>query len=324
LKRNDLKKIGQPTWISPELATLIKEPFSDPDWIFEKKFDGVRCIVVRRDGKVTLYSRNKKKMNQSYPELIKPFLSQKRKQFIIDGEIVTDQGKLGSFSKLQERMHRLDPKEKLKRIPVVMYVFDLLYLDGYDLRKSPLLQRKKVLEKAFSFKAKIHFTEHVIKQGESFFSKVCKKGWEGVVAKKKDSEYQSKRTRQWLKIKGFNRQELIIVGYTDPAGSRVGFGSLLLGYYDKGKLCYAGKVGTGFDRKFLQMLSQKLKKLERKKSSLGVNIKEKGAHFVRPTLVCEIAFTEWTSDGKLRHPSFLGLRKDKSAKKVVRERGKRR
>lgn len=301
----------KPKFISPQLATLTKEVFSHKDWIFEEKFDGIRCIGVKSEGKVSLYSRNHKSLNHDFPEIVKALESKKSKDFIVDGEVVAFEGKVTSFSKLQKR--------KQKKIPIYYYLFDLLFWDGEDLRNLPLLERKKELKKRIPFGVKIRYTPHVKAKGEETYKKACKKGLEGVIAKKATDKYHSKRTTNWLKFKCVNQQEFVIGGYTKPGGSRVGFGALLIGYYDKGKLKYAGKVGTGFDTKTLEDLTKKLKKIERESCPFTTKPKEKNVHWVRPSLVCEISFTEWTSDGKLRHPSFLGLRKDKSAKSVRRE-----
>lgn len=319
------RKKRQPTWISPELATLVKEPFSKKGWLFEKKFDGVRVIVVKKGDRVSLYSRNKKKMNVTYPELLPYFRKQKAEEFIVDGEIVAGEGKLGDFSKLQGRMGiQKEEKARSRGISISVYLFDILFLEGYDFRRVPLLQRKKVLKKALSFEGKLHYTSHLVTKGKAFFERVCKKGWEGAIAKDCHSIYTSKRTKKWLKFKGSNRQEFIICGFTDPAGSRMGFGSLLIGYKKGKKIIYAGKVGTGFNDETLNKLGKKLRSLEKKKSPFDDPISVKKAHYVKPTLVCEIAFTEWTSDGKLRHPSFLGLRSDKPASKVKKEYAKKR
>jgi len=302
----------KPRWIAPELATLVDEPFSDADWVFEEKFDGIRCIATKSKGKVSLFSRNHKSLDEDFPEIVQALEKAKSKDFVVDGEVVAFAGRATSFAKLQNRMQ--------KKISVHFYVFDLLFWDGKELLKLPLLERKKSLKKDFPFGGRIHYTPHVKAKGEAFYKKMCKLGLEGAIAKRADSRYLSKRTRDWLKFKCTRGQELVIGGYTDPQGSRECFGALLVGYYERGKFHYAGKVGTGFNTPTLEKLGAQLKKLERKQSPFVEEVK--GAHFVRPTLVCEVGFTEWTSDGKLRHPRFLGLRKDKSAKSVVRERAK--
>ncbi len=299
------------SWISPELATLSQEVFSGENWIFEEKFDGIRCIAVKSQGKVSLFSRNHKPLNEDFPE-IRSFLEKKKSpDYIIDGEIVAFEGKVTSFSKLQKRGQQ--------KIKAYYCVFDLLKWEDQRITSLPLLERKKELKEHFPFGEIVRYTPHISTKGETFFKKAKKLGWEGIIAKRADSPYLSKRTRDWLKFKCAHRQEFVIGGYTDPQRSRVGFGALLIGYYEKGKLQYAGKVGTGYDTKLLTTLGRKLLLLKRSTNPFSTIPQEKTAHFVKPLLVCEISFTEWTEDGKLRHPSFLGLRKDKPAKDVKRE-----
>lgn len=206
-----------------------------------------------------------------------------------------------------------------KKIKVYYYLFDLLVWDEEDLRGLSLLERKKELKKHIPFGGNIRYTKHVREKGLEAYKKACKNGLEGVIAKKSDDRYHSKRTRNWLKFKCVHQQEFVIGGFTEPAGSRVGFGALLIGYYNKKGLHYAGKVGTGYDTALLKSLGARLKKLERKSCPFTTKPKQKNVHWVRPSIVCEISFTEWTKDGKLRHPAFLGIRKDKSAKNVRRE-----
>ncbi len=302
----------KPRWIAPELATLVDKPFSDENWIFEEKFDGIRCIAIKVKGKVTLFSRNHKLLNDDFPQIVSALEAKKSKDYVVDGEVVAFKGRASSFAALQNRAR--------KKIALHFYIFDLLIWDGEELVKLPLLERKKLLKAHFPFGGPIHFTPHVKGAGETFYRKMCKLGLEGAIAKRLDASYVSKRTRDWLKFKCSKGQELVIGGYTEPQGSRMNFGALLVGYYERGKFHYAGKVGTGFDTATLDSLGAKLKKIEKKSSPFVEEIKEKTVHFVRPSLVCEVGFTEWTNEGKLRHPRFLGLRKDKPAKSVVRER----
>ncbi|MDX1596038.1 MAG: non-homologous end-joining DNA ligase, partial [Nitrosopumilaceae archaeon] len=239
---------------------------------------------------------------------------------ILDGEIVAFDKSVTSFSKLQGRIHVKDSKKALKSgIKIYYYVFDILYLDKYDLRKIPLRDRKKILKTTVNFKDNLRYTSHRNHYGKKYLKQACKKGWEGLIAKKGDSNYESKRTRNWLKFKCVNEQELVIGGYTEPKGHRKGFGSLLLGYYKSDKLQYAGQVGTGFNDELLEKLRKKLEQLQKNSSPFDEKISKKDIHWVKPKLVCEVGFTEWTRTGKLRHPRFLGLRRDKPAKKVVRE-----
>ncbi|MBN2479639.1 MAG: non-homologous end-joining DNA ligase [Parachlamydiales bacterium] len=310
MKNSHLKIKPQPNFISPQLATLTEKYFSDENWIYEEKFDGIRCIAIKKGDIVTLYSRNKNKLNSKFLEIVKVFKKQKVKNFIIDGEIVAfDKNNLTSFSKLQQIK-----KEKIK---TYFYAFDLPYFDRYDLKDQKLIDRKKILKKNFKFSDRFRYTPHIEKEGIKLLKQACKKGWEGIIAKKADSKYQSKRTKNWLKFKCSKRQEFIIIGYTDPQKSRIGFGSLLVGYFDENVLKYAGKVGTGYSDQFLKDFSKKLKAIETKKEYFFKKIKN--AHFVKLKYVAEIGFTEITNDKKLRHPRFIGLREDKSPKSVVLE-----
>jgi bifunctional non-homologous end joining protein LigD len=234
---------------------------------------------------------------------------------------VTFKNGISSFSKLQQRMQVVRPSaDLLRRIPVWLYLFDLLYLDRYDTRQVALRYRKELLRHAFEFKDSLRFTEHRERDGEDYYRQACRKGWEGVIAKDGDSVYVSRRTRDWLKFKCRREQEFVIGGYTEPAGSRTDFGALLLGYYRGGRLVYAGKVGTGFDRETLRRLGKTLAGLTMPVSPFAEDgLPRKGVHWVKPGLVAQIGFTEWTRDGKLRHPRFLGLRDDKKPEEVVRE-----
>jgi bifunctional non-homologous end joining protein LigD len=307
---NKLKPSRMPKFISPQLATLTKKYFSDENWIYEEKFDGIRCIAIKNGSNVILYSRNQNVLNGRFPSIVEELKKQKIKNFIIDGEIVAFNGRVTSFSKLQQiKIHKVD---------VYYYVFDLMYFDKYNLVNQKLLDRKKILKETFLFTDKFRYTPHIVKEGEKFYKEACKKGFEGIIAKKIDSYYESRRTTSWLKFKCVNRQEFIIVGYTSPEGQRFGFGSLLIGYFEKNKLVYAGKVGTGFNFEFLKDFSKKLNRIKISKNPFD-DLIIKNAFFVEPKYVAEIGFAEWTLDNKLRHPRFLGLREDKNPKDVVKE-----
>jgi DNA ligase D-like protein (predicted ligase) len=204
---------------------------------------------------------------------------------------------------------------------VYYYVFDILWLDGHDVRKLPLRTRKRLLRSALEFHGNVRWTQHRNRDGEKFFVEACRKGWEGLIAKRAVSPYVATRSRDWLKFKCEHGQELVIGGFTEPRGSRVEFGALLLGYYRDGRLEYAGKVGTGFDTETLHDLADRMRKLERKDSPFAdpAAIRERNVTWVEPELVAEIGFTEWTRDHRLRHPRFQGLRYDKATSEVVRE-----
>jgi bifunctional non-homologous end joining protein LigD len=295
-------------------AVLSDEPFSDPAWIFERKLDGVRCIAHRDRSGVVLLSRTDRNMNGQYPELADGLAADPCPDFVVDGEVVAlDSRGITSFGRLQRR-----GKE---RVAIYLYVFDLLRLEGADLRDLPLRERKRRLRDALRFEDPIRFTPHRNEQGEKLFEEACRKGLEGVIAKRADSPYRATRSRDWLKLKCHAEQELVIGGFTAPQGSRTDFGALLVGHFDSGTLRYAGKVGTGFGRSTLAELGAQLRKLESKDNPFAdVHPIPRGTHWVRPKLVAQIGFTEWTRDGRLRHPRYLGLRDDKPAREVVRER----
>jgi bifunctional non-homologous end joining protein LigD len=316
-----LRERAQPRWIAPMLATLTDERFSREGWLFEPKWDGERCLVFRRGRELNLFSRNQIRLNERYPELTTALQRQQSESFIVDGEIVTFKNGVTSFATLQQRMQVKHPSAHLLRtVPAWLYLFDLLYVDRYDTRRVPLRYRKELLRTTFDFKDSLRFTEHREREGEAYYRQACRRGWEGVIAKDGSSEYVSRRTRDWLKFKCVQEQEFVVAGYTEPRGNRIGFGALLLGYYRDRKLVHAGKVGTGFDNDTLRRLGGKLAELEMPTSPFeGTSMPRTGVHWVKPKLVAQIAFTEWTQEDKLRHPRFLGLRDDKKPEDVRRE-----
>lgn len=317
--RDKLSKRSFPKRTSPMLATLHHDPFSDAEWLYERKLDGERCLAFKQKTS-ELRSRNKKSLDSSYPEIVEALDDQDAKNFVVDGEIVAFEGDVTSFQRLQHRMQLEDPDEaRNSGVAVYFYVFDILYFDGYDLTELSLENRKSVLRQILEFDNRIRFTQHRNESGKAFLKEACDKGWEGLIAKKRDSTYAHSRSKQWLKFKCANRQEFVIGGYTEPEGERIGFGALLIGYYEKDELKYAGKVGTGYDDETLERLSQKLSSMERKTSPFDKEVSESDVHWVTPELVAQIEFTEWTQDHKLRHPRYLGLRRDKDAKDVTRE-----
>ena len=300
----------------PMLAKLSHEIVSGKEWIFERKLDGERCIAVKDNGSVTLYSRNEKEIDEHYPEIVEALESSGPETYIVDGEIVVFEGDVTSFSLLQNRMH----SEPVRSIPVYYYLFDILHFDGKDTEDKPLRKRKKLLKKKLDFKDPLRFTPHRNRSGEKYLTEACDKGWEGLIAKKAESTYSHSRSSSWLKQKCGKRQEFVLFGFTDPEGERIGFGALLIGYYRDDALVYAGKVGTGYDHKTLERLRKKMDRLEREEPAVtGEDLPGKGVHWIEPELVGEVGFTEWTDDGKLRHPRFLGLREDKEPEEVVRE-----
>jgi bifunctional non-homologous end joining protein LigD len=304
---------------APMKAVLTDEAFSDPDWVFERKLDGERCGALRRGGRVSLFSRTGRNLDASYPELVDE-LSVPGPDLLVDGEIVAFKGGEASFERLQHRMQIRDP-ERARSSPVAVYyyIFDLLDLDGQDVRRLPLLERKARLREAVSFRGHLRYTSYRRRDGETAFEEACRRGWEGVIAKRAASPYVAARSRDWLKIKCAHSQELVIAGWTAPKGSRERLGALLVGYYEGQSLRYAGKVGTGFDRQTLHMLGDALEARARDTSPFQAGGPPRNARWAEPELVAEIAFTEWTRDGKLRQPRYQGLRDDKGPREVVRE-----
>jgi bifunctional non-homologous end joining protein LigD len=303
------------------LAVLTDKPFSSEDWLFERKLDGIRCLAARSARSVRLLSRTGKRLDGSYPELVDALEREPAEDFVVDGEVVAFEGNVTSFARLQGRMQIGDPdRARRTGISVFLYVFDLLHLDGHDTRALPLRDRKTLLRRTLSFQEPVRFSSHRNRDGERVHREACERGWEGLIAKRADSRYVAKRSRDWLKVKCANQQEVVVGGYTEPTGKRKRFGALLIGYFDGDRLVYAGKVGTGFDHATLERLGARLSRLERESSPFAGGDPVRRAHWVRPELVAQVAFTEWTRDGRLRHPRFLGLRNDKRAREVVRER----
>ena len=303
-------------------ATLTDERFSDPAWIFERKLDGVRCLAARNGRRVRLLSRTGRVMNRSYPELAGALEDDPVEDFLVDGEIVAFERGVTSFSRLQRRMQLSDPEAARRSgVAVYLYLFDLLQLAGHDVTALPLRSRKALLRRNLEFPGHVRYLPHRNRDGEALFREACHRGLEGLIAKRGDSPYAHGRSRDWLKFKCSREQELVIGGFTAPRGSRAEFGALLVGYWEDGQLRYAGKVGTGFNRGTLKSLGERMRSLERDSPSfVDVEPIPRGTNWVEPELVAQVAFTEWTRDGRLRHPRYLGLRDDKPARDVVRER----
>ena len=313
-----------PKFVEPQLATLVAAVPEGPGWLHELKFDGYRLFCRIDNRRISVLTRNAQDWSARFEVLTQAARQLPARQAIIDGEIVAfDDDGSHSFQRLQNSL-RDGAAARL-----AYYAFDLLYLDGRDLRREPLIERKKLLQRFISRGAKgrntplIRYSEHWIGRGEEIFAEACKTGLEGVIAKRVDEPYRSGRNHSWLKIKCSKSQEFVIGGFTDPAGARVGFGALLLGVHDRsGALRYAGRVGTGFDDVTLRDLHARLRKHERRLTPFVGAPRSAGAggvHWVEPKLVGEVAFTGWTSDGLLRHPSFRGLREDKPAGEISRD-----
>jgi len=312
------------------LATSVDEPFDDPAWLFEIKWDGYRAVAFVAKGKVRLVSRNQNDLTAQYPEMQNRAAAINGETAILDGEIAAldEQGR-SSFSLMQQRTGIRDGGRRTasrRDIPVLYYVFDLLYLDGYDLRRVPLEHRKAALARITSATGPVRYSDHFF-QGKALFDVARQKGLEGILAKRRDSYYEERRSQAWLKIKITRTLDCVVGGYTDPEGSRAHFGSVVLGLYDQeGDLIHVGQAGSGFDQTTLKQIWQELKKRETSRSPFphGVEALRK-VHWVKPELVAEIKFSDWThvtrnGGSKLRAPVFLGLRKDKDPQECVFQR----
>lgn len=315
-------KRPMPTVIHPMLASVTETPFDDPNWFFEIKWDGYRAVAFFEDGRVRLVSRNQNDLTPRYPELKVLGDRVQAKTAILDGEVVVldEQGR-PSFSLMQQRTGiRAHGRQSApnRELPIIYYAFDLLYLDGYDLRRVMLEDRKRVLKEILKPGELVRFSDHYPGQGVALFEVAKQKGLEGILAKKSNSCYEERRTREWLKIKITQTVDCVIGGYTDPEGSRQYFGSLVLGLYDKKKkLIHVGQAGTGFDQALLKKIFGVLKEIETKASPFSSPVDAKRVHWVKPERVAEVKFSEWThetSEGglKLRAPVFMGLREDKN------------
>jgi bifunctional non-homologous end joining protein LigD len=313
------RKAAFPKFIAPQLATLMKQPPQGEGWLHELKFDGYRMLCHWNEGKIQFWSRNKKDWTEKFPGVAKALTTLKVHSVVLDGEIVIMdvQGRT-SFQRLQQAMGR-------KPVAFIFEIFDLLYLDGYNLTGVALRKRKELLQTVLSkvpADGPLRYSDHFEGNGETFFHRACEHRLEGIISKRADSIYESTRSKTWLKIKCGRSQEFVIAGYTPSVKGMAGFGSLILGVYDHGKLIYAGRVGTGFSLRQRVELAEKLDRIARDTSPFAVRPKEQGlrdAHWAEPILVGAVNFTEWTDDGSIRHPSFQGLREDKNAREVRRE-----
>jgi bifunctional non-homologous end joining protein LigD len=310
-ERERLRPAARPERVTPMKAVLTDERFSDPEWVYERKLDGIRCIAIKAEQRVRLLSRNDLSLNGRFPEVVDALERDGVTDVVLDGEVVAFAGAQTSFEALQQRNER--------HVRVFYYVFDILHLDGHDLTALPWRARKSLLRQALGFHGPVRLTPHRNRDGEALYREACRKGWEGLIAKRADAPYVQGRSRDWLKFKCSAEQELVIGGFTAPKGSRTDLGALLLGYYDGAALRYAGKVGTGFTQATLRDLAQRLEPLVRDGKPFADEVRERHVTWVEPRLVAQIGFSEWTRDGRLRHPRFLGLREDKPASEVVRE-----
>ncbi len=316
-----------PAKITPMLATPIEKPFNDKNWLFEIKWDGYRAVSFIKDGKVRLVSRNHNDLTGQYSELQVLPKYVKAKEAILDGEIVAlDDNGRASFSLMQQRTGIRSGGRRVagrSDVPVVYYVFDLIYSDGYDLRRVSLEDRKRLLQGILRTDELVRYSEHFPENGIALFEAAKQQGLEGILAKRGESCYEERRSREWLKIKVTQTVDCVIGGYTDPEGARQYFGSIVLGLYDKkGQLIHVGQAGTGFNHAMLKAIFETLKKLETKQNPFHGDVDARHVHWVRPERVAEVKFTEWThetSEGgvKLRAPVFMGLRDDKNPKECT-------
>lgn len=312
LEEEKFDKTEMPREIKPMLATLIDKPFDAADWIYEIKWDGYRALAEVEKGHVHLYSRNNQSFNRFQP--IVDDLKKIKVKALLDGEIVVlDENGMPSFQLIQNY-------QRTEKGVLIYYVFDLLYLDGYDIRSLPLLKRKELLKKMIPKSSHVRYCDHIKKKGIDFFTLALEKGLEGIVAKSATSHYLQGRSREWLKIKTHKRQEVIVCGFTAPKGGRKYFGSLILGVYEGENLIYVGHAGSGFDSKKLASIYNKLKPLIRSSCPFkDVPKTNDSVTWVRPKLVCEVKFAEWTDSGQMRQPIFIEFREDKKPEEITKE-----
>ena len=320
-KRRTAARVTPPAGFSPQLAVLVDHPPTSDEWLHEIKFDGYRIMVFIEKGRVRLVTRNGNDWTSKFPTIAKSFEGLQTDDAVLDGEIVVlDARGASDFQALQAML------KDGEKVSPSMYLFDLPFCDGEDLRQTALIDRKNRLEKLLKrsrLDDSIRYSAHLVGDADDIVQKACGMKLEGIISKRRDSFYVSRREASWVKSKCDSRQEFVIVGYTEPQGSRSGFGALLLGYQDaKEQLVYAGRVGTGFDEKMLGSLHERLQKLSQRDPSTDVlppARERRGAHWVKPVLVCEVRFSNWTRDGLLRHPAFIALRSDKPASQTKRE-----
>ena len=287
-----------PDWVIPMAATLTAERFTGPEWLFERKLDGIRLLAFKNGGDVRLLSRNRLPQNGSYPGIVEAVANLPVKDVVLDGEATGVWGTSGG--------------------KVAYHVFDIMWLEGRAVTSLPLEERRALL-KGLPLRPPLQRVK-TIDEPEPW-TMACREGWEGVIAKRRDSPYEHRRSPHWLKMKCEASQEFVVGGFTDPQGSRVGLGALLAGYYEGEDLVFAGKIGTGFDTKGLLEMRSRLDRLEISAPPFtrGTGLPRLRAHWVRPHVVVQVAFIEWTVHGKLRHPRLLGVRHDKAPREVVRE-----
>ncbi len=301
-------------WLSPMLATATDRRFSDENWVFERKLDGIRALSVRDGRRPQLWTRDRRRIDDAFPEVADALAALGGERFVVDGAIVAFDGPVTSLVRLRSRLHHGKGD-----VAVYYYLFDMLALDGTELTRRPLRYRKHLLRNAFRYRDPLRFSEHRDRHGEAFYRQACDLGWEGLVAKRADSRYQAGPSSDWLTFTCVRDQEFVVGGFTDPQGARVGFGALLIGYHEGDRLRYAGKVGTGYDRATLRALRARMDGMARAGSPFADEVTEPTAHWVRPEMVIGVGFADWTREGRLRLPRFRGVRTGTPAAEVVRE-----
>jgi bifunctional non-homologous end joining protein LigD len=301
---NSLVRASFPEWVVPMAATLTDKRFTGPEWTFERKLDGIRLLAFKKGRSVELFSRNR--LPQNSPPISEAIADLPPRELILDGEVTGIWGPAST-------------READKPRGIAYHVFDILWIDGRDVTSLPLVERRALL-KGLPLRSPLRRVAAL--DDEKPWERACAEGWEGVIAKRRDSVYEHRRSPHWLKMKCEASQELVVGGFTDPQGARVGLGALLVGFFDGDDFVFAGKVGTGFDTTLLLDLRAKLDRLEIGKPPFtkGTGLPRLRAHWVRPEIVVQVNFTEWTVHDKLRHPRLLGIRTDKTAREVVRER----
>lgn len=317
--------MSDPGFVAPMLATLAERPVEGQEWVYERKLDGIRLIVVRNGDAVRLFTRNGHDRSAAYPELVQALAAQRHDRFVADGEVVAFDGDATSFARLQQRSGLSDPTRiRHSGVEVYLYLFDLMHLEGHSCVDLALRDRKTLLKEAFDFDDPLRFSRHHNGDdsgtGRRLLDDACDRRWEGLIAKRAESHYRpGRRSPEWRKLKCVAQQEFVIGGFTAPKASRVGLGSLLVGYMADGALTFAGRVGTGFDDETLRRLTALLEGRKRSSSPFVDAPGGDDVTWADPNMVCEVGFAEWTSAGMLRHPRFLGLRDDKAPGDVVRE-----
>ena len=311
---------AHPLRVDPQLAVRSERPEIPAHWWYERKLDGMRLLVHVEGDEVRLRTRNQLERAPGFPELTDAMRRACPTDLVADGEVVAFDGDRTSFSRLQGRMGVNDGvRARATGIAVHLYLFDLMHLEGEDLRDLPLRERKQLLGEAVTFSEPLRFTEHRTGEPAKVLAEACRRGWEGLIAKDPDAPYRPGRSPAWRKLPCSAGQEFVVGGFTEPSGTRSGFGSLLLGTYEPGGLRYAGKVGTGFRESDLQALGRVLATIEQDAAPFLDPPVGADVHFVQPRLVVQVVFTEWTREGRLRHPRYQGVRLDRDPRDVVRD-----